>query len=172
MSNSYCTHIDLIRYGNTARLLSQLASPDHGVIPTAEEVQNYFLNGISTADNVDNLRSIKSRVEQAIKNGAGEINGWLTLCRTQNAGFTLPSETLATANMDLALFRLFPQHDEDSTTRLNAQKWTTLFDKVATGKVATASTNAGDSGNTETTTVAETVQTTATVWTEEALNGY
>lgn len=164
MSHSYCTHIDLIRYGNTARLLSQLASPDYGVIPTADEVLSYFLNSTSTAENENNLRSIKSRVEQAIKNGAGEINGWLALCRVQNASFTLPHETLATANMDLALFRLFPHLDENSTIKINTARWTTMFDKIAIGKISTAVK--------QTTASAETAQTTATVWTEDAMNGY
>ncbi len=127
----YCTPIDLIAYANRARLIGQLASSDYGTIPSAEEVTAYFFNGESTPENEQSLRLLASRVEQAISSATGEINGYTALFPT----VTLPAETLKTACMDLALFRLFGELGDKSVIKQNADKWIAFFDKIATGKI-------------------------------------
>ncbi len=170
----YCTAIDLIQYANKARLLSQLASSDYGKVPSGKEVLQYFFNGDCTDDNKQSLRLLSSRIEQAIANSAGEINGYLAIIKSQGKELILPSDTLATANMDLALARLFESLSDDSTVKINADKWVAMFDKIITGKTPMNSTKkAQDNKQDEVITgSAETINTTTTVWTEDALNGY
>ncbi len=170
----YCTPIDLIQYANKARLLSQLASSDYGKVPTAEEVLQYFFNGDCTDDNKQSLRLLSSRIEQAISNSAGEINGFLALIKMQEIELDLPDETLTTANMDMALARLFDNLDDTSMIKFNADKWTNFFDKIVTGKTPLnrkkkAQDNKQEPINTGS---AETINATATTWTQEAFNGY
>ncbi len=158
----YCTPIDLIAYANRARLIGQLASTDYGVIPTAEEVTDYFFNGTYTPENEQALRQLDARVEQAISGATGEINGYTALFPT----ITLPAETLKTACMDLALFRLFEKLDEHSIVKQNADKWIVFFDKIATGK---APINADES--THATGCAETAGSEV-IFTADTLEGY
>ncbi len=169
----YCTPIDLIQYANKARLLSQLASSDYGKVPTAEEVLAYFFNGDCTDETEQSLRLLSSRIEQAISNSAGEINGFLALIKTQGIELDLPDETLTTANMDMALARLFDNLDDTSMIKFNADKWTSFFDKIVTGKTP-LNKNKSTSNKQEpiNTGSAETINATAPTWTQEALSGY
>ncbi len=127
----YCTPIDLIAYANKARLIGQLAGSDFGEIPTADEVLDYFFKGSFADEKEQSLRLIASRVEQAITNATGEINGYKALFPK----VYLPVETLKTACMDIALYRLFEILPDDSVVKQNADNWISFFDKIATGKI-------------------------------------
>ncbi len=155
-------------------MLSQLASSDYGKVPTAEEVLAYFFNGDCTDDNKQSLRLLSSRIEQAIANSAGEINGFLAVIKTLDIELDLPDETLTTANMDMALARLFDNLDDTSMIKFNADKWTSFFDKIVTGKTPLNRNKKAQDDKKEpiNTGSAETINPTATTWTQEVLNGY
>ena len=164
MTLVYCSAADLMGYTNHARLISQIASADYGQIPDADEVLNYIKDGISRPDNIEALQNIKARIDQAITNSASEINGLLALC----GKLTIPAATLTTINMDLALARLFESLSDDSQIKHQADRWVAWFDKIATGKIAIATTPKP---------VLDTASSamsagTDVVWTEESLNGY
>ncbi len=168
---NYCTPIDLVAHDSRTRLISQLAGNDYGQLPTPQQVKDYFRDGIKPDNNLDAeaLEAIKARAEQAITNASGEINGLLAMCKLKIADFELPADTLTTINIDLALYRLCDNLDEDSVIRANAEKWIAMFNKLITGKTPVNTTEK----NTEVATgSAETLNTTATTWTEDALNGY
>lgn len=158
----YCSPIDLIAYANRAKLIGQLASSDYGDIVEPQAVLDYFFNGTFAPEDEQALRLLSSRVEQAIDNATGEINGYTALF----AHVTLPSQTLKSACMDIALFRLFENLDEDNVIRLTAEKWVGYFDKIATGKMPI---NADD--ETAVTGSAETVGD-AVIFTGDFLRGY
>lgn len=167
MTLVYCTALDLISHRNKARLLSQLASNDYGKVPTAEAVVEYLTFGTSNAEDESNLEQMKARMEQAIEQSASEINGYLAMMPTLSA--SIPTTTLSTINVDLAMARLFDNLADDSTVKMQADRWLSWFDKLATGKI----------GNTVTTTTNDTVVIGSAevagsdvLWTTETLSGY
>lgn len=166
MSLVYCTALDLISHSNKARLLSQLASNDYGKVPTAEAVVEYLTFGTSNAEDVTNLEQMKARMEQAIEQSASEINGYLAMMPTLSA--SIPTTTLSTINVDLAMARLFDNLSDDSTVKMQADRWLSWFDKLATGKIATNTTTPADT----TATGSAEVAGSDMVWTTETLNGY
>lgn len=167
MTLVYCTALDLVSHANKARLLSHLASNDYSKVPTAEAVMMYLKDGISTAEELNLLEQIKARMEQAIEQSASEINGYLAVMPTLTAN--IPTTTLSTINVDLAMARLFDNLSDDSTVKMQADRWLSWFDKLATGKI----------GNTVTTTTNDTVVIGSAevagsdlLWTTETLSGY
>lgn len=163
MTQVYCTALDLVSHANKARLLTQLAGNDYGTVPTAQAVVQYVTYGTADTDEIG-LERIKARIEQAIEQSASEINGYLAMMPTLSAN--IPTTTLSTINIDLAMARLFETLSDDSTVKTQADRWLAWFDKLATGKIAMSTqpiiTPSGGA----------VVATTPSVWTQEALNGY
>lgn len=166
MTQIYCTALDLVSHANKARLLTQLAGNDYGTVPTAQAVMQYMTHGTADTDETGKaeLERIKVRIEQAIEQSASEINGYLAMMPTLSAN--IPTATLSTINVDLAMARLFETLSDDSTVKTQADRWLAWFDKLATGKIAMSTwpiiTPSGGA----------VVATTPSVWTQEALNGY
>ncbi len=166
MSLVYCTALDLISHDNKARLLSQLAGNDFGKLPTAEALKQYLTFGTVSVEDKTNLEQVKLRMEQAIEQSASEINGYLAMMPTVSV--SIPVTTLSTINVDLAMARLFDNLSDDSTIKMQADRWVTWFDKLATGKIGNFTTT-----TTETTaTGSAEVAGSDMVWTTETLNGY
>ncbi|WP_230660466.1 phage protein Gp36 family protein [Psychrobacter sp. I-STPA10] len=165
MNLTYCTAADLVAHDNRARLISQLAASDYGKVPSADDVLNYFIHGTVTGDNEESLQRLKARVEQAISNSASEINGLLSLC----GGVALPTETLTTINMDMALARLFEKLDDDSQIKRQADRWVAWLDKIATGKIPI-----NQDGAVVTNPLVTSAQTLGSdvLWNEDTLSGY
>lgn len=113
MTQIYCTTLDLVSHANKARLLTQLAGNDYGTLPTAQVVMQYMTHGTADTDETGKaeLGRIKVRIEQAIEQSASEINGYLAMMPTLSAN--IPTATLSTINVDLAMARLFETLGDD-----------------------------------------------------------
>lgn len=142
----YCTARDLIAHANRARLVGQLAGNDYASLPRAEAVVAYFDNGTTTPETAADLAALRARVEQAITNATGDIDGYLALV----PGVTLPTNTLHAACMDMALFRLFERLDDESVVKLLNDQRVAFFDKIVTGKIPVNSDKNADTGSAET----------------------
>lgn len=91
----------------------------------------YFLRGDSTPDTIEALSNLESRVQQAISNATGDINGYLALV----PAVQLPADTLKAACMDMALYRLFENLPDDSVIKQLNDSRHAFFDKLVTGKI-------------------------------------
>ena len=127
---SYCTPLDLIAHANRARLVGQLAGNDYAPLPDAAAVLDYFTTGNATPGFEEVLANLKARVEQAIEQASGDINGYLALI----PDIKLPADTLAAACMDMALYRLFDRLDDDSVIKQLNDSRHVFFDRLVTGK--------------------------------------
>lgn len=126
----YCTPLDLIAYANRARLIGQLAGNDFAALPQPETVLTYFRTGKSDPADAEALAALKGRVQQAIDNASGDIDGYLALV----PDVKLPENTLTVACMDMALYRLCERLEDGSTIKLLNDQRHAFFDKLVTGK--------------------------------------
>lgn len=126
----YCTPLDLIAHANRARLVGHLAGNDYAPLPDAAAVLDYFTAGNATPGFEEVLANLKARVEQAITQASGDINGYLALI----PDIKLPADTLAAACMDMALYRLFDHLDDKSVIKQLNDSRHAFFDRLVTGK--------------------------------------
>ena len=107
---TYCTPLELIAHANRARLIGQLAGSDYAPLPAADDVQQYFTQGIVAPGYEQALSDLKARVEQAI--------------------------SLKTACMDMALYRLFDVLDDKSVVKQLNDARHAFFNRLITGAAA------------------------------------
>lgn len=156
---TYCTPLELIAHANRARLIGQLAGSDYAPLPAADDVQQYFTQGIVAPGYEQALSDLKARVEQAINLAAGDIDGYLTLLPDMR----FPVETLKTACMDMALYRLFDVLDDKSVVKQLNDARHAFFNRLITGAAAKRQDAAYGSAQTD---------GPAAYWTDDRLQGY